>query len=244
MSSTELEIVFEDGEVLVCRKPAGIATQTKRLGQKDMESILKNYRAQKGEQPYIGVVHRLDQPVEGIMVFAKTPHSAAELSRQVRERNFGKHYLAAAPARQGIREEDTLVDYLVADKKQNITRVVKQGTAQAQQAKLRYRIVERQVPEGAAGELALYDILLYTGRHHQIRVQFANMGCPLWGDTKYGNSPENGGTPLLGGAAGLALCSYRVEFVHPVTGEKMAFSICPKNEIFAIFKRAQLMGKE
>ena len=88
------EVIYEDGSILVCYKPAGIATQTKRLGQQDMESLLKNYRAKKKETPYIGIVHRLDQPVEGVMVFAKTQKATAELSRQVQQRSIGKRYYA------------------------------------------------------------------------------------------------------------------------------------------------------
>jgi 23S rRNA pseudouridine1911/1915/1917 synthase len=225
-----MKIVFEDNEILVCCKPAGIATQTKRLGQQDMESLLKNYRAQKGEPPYIGVVHRLDQPVEGIMVFAKTQRAAAELSEQVRQRNIGKHYLAVAPAPKGNEKEGTLTDYLLADKKNNITRVVKAGTPQAQPAKLEYRIAGRMASENGAEELALYDILLHTGRHHQIRVQFANMGCPLLGDAKYGSRS---------GQCGLALCAYRLEFVHPLSGGAMDFSIRPENEIFGMFEQTE-----
>jgi 23S rRNA pseudouridine1911/1915/1917 synthase len=243
MSSPEVEILFEDDEILVCHKPAGIATQTKRLGQQDMESLLKNYRAQKGEPPYIGVVHRLDQPVEGVMVFAKTPRAAADLSRQVRQRDFGKHYLAVAPEPKGEKREGVLVDYLAADKKNNVTKIVDKGTAGAKMAKLEYKIVAQTsveqcgdriagqgtVPDGNSEQaLALYDILLHTGRHHQIRVQFAHMGCPLFGDTKYGNPAGN---PTL------ALCSTRVDFVHPVSGKRMDFSIKPKNELFRIFEK-------
>ena len=88
------EIIFEDNDIIVCHKPAGMATQTKRLGQQDMESFLKNYRASKKEEPYIGVVHRLDQPVEGVMVFAKNPKAATALSKQVQQRIIGKHYYA------------------------------------------------------------------------------------------------------------------------------------------------------
>jgi 23S rRNA pseudouridine1911/1915/1917 synthase len=190
-----------------------------------MESLLKNYRAQKGEPPYIGVVHRLDQPVEGVMVFAKTKQAAAALSRQVRERELGKHYLAVAAAPQ--KSDGVLTDYLLADRKMNLTRVVEKNTAQAQLAKLEYRVIERQKSENGPGELALYDILLHTGRHHQIRVQFANMGCPLVGDAKYGSRSEQ---------RGLALCAYRVEFTHPSTGKSMDFSVKPENEIFGEFE--------
>lgn len=118
-----LEILYEDNDIILCRKPAGVATQTKRLGQQDMESLLKNYRAKKGEQPYIGVVHRLDQPVEGIMVFAKNPKATAKLSKQIQEHMIGKYYYAVsafAPAEA----EGMLEDYLVTDKKANYTSVV------------------------------------------------------------------------------------------------------------------------
>ena len=97
---TQPEIIYEDDDILVCHKPAGVATQTKRLGQKDMESILKNYiavnnrKAGRMQPPYIGIVHRLDQPVEGVMVYAKTPQAAAKLSAQVKKRFVGKHYYA------------------------------------------------------------------------------------------------------------------------------------------------------
>jgi 23S rRNA pseudouridine1911/1915/1917 synthase len=226
MNRSELKIVFEDDDILVCHKPAGIATQTKRFGQQDMESLLKNYRAQKGEPPYIGVVHRLDQPVEGVMVFAKTKQAAASLSRQVRERELGKHYLAVAPAPQ--KSDGVLTDYLLADRKTNLTRVVEKNTTQAQLAKLEYRVIARQKSENGPDELALYDILLHTGRHHQIRVQFSHMGCPLVGDTKYGKRSEQ---------RGLALCAYRVEFTHPLTGKSMDFSVKPENEIFGKFEQ-------
>jgi 23S rRNA pseudouridine1911/1915/1917 synthase len=256
MNKIEPEIVYEDDEILVCHKPGGIATQTKRLGQQDMESLLKNYRAQKGEPPYIGVVHRLDQPVEGVMVFAKTPRAASDLSRQVRQRDFGKHYLAIAPVAQGKKSAGVLIDYLVTDKKNNVTKVVEKGTAQAQLAKLEYKMIGQTRITGcesqSAGQtqmakqgnslasgaktsdsereqaLALYDILLHTGRHHQIRVQFAHMGCPLFGDTKYGAPEEK---------TALALCSYRVEFSHPTSGKRMDFSIKPKNELFRMFEK-------
>jgi len=125
----ELEILYEDEALLVCKKPAGVATQTKRLGQKDMESLLKNYRASKGEVPYIGVVHRLDQPVSGVMVFAKTKEAASDLSRQVKTKLADKYYFAmtegvpekkkAAVGVRGIRmAEDDAVEhaYLLASR--------------------------------------------------------------------------------------------------------------------------------
>lgn len=224
---TDIEILYEDDAVIVCYKPAGIATQTNRLGQQDMESLLKNYRAKKGEEPYIGVVHRLDQPVEGIMVFAKNRNAAANLSKQVQQREIGKHYYAIAGMPASKKLEGVLVDYLLFDKKTNRTNVVDVSTRSAQMAKLEYKILRTYWEQGGDRELALYDIMLDTGRHHQIRVQFANMGCPLLGDAKYGD--YNDRTTSM---SALALCSYRLEFLHPVTGKKMDIKITPANPVF------------
>lgn len=222
-----MEIIYEDPAVIVCYKPAGIATQTKRLGQQDMESLLRNYRAAKQEMPYIGVIHRLDQPVEGIMIFAKTPQAAAKLSAQVQKRSIGKFYYAVAPAFLDGKKEGVLTDYLLADKRNNSTRVVPQGTPQAQRAELAYRIAAAAGSgAGVPAGYVKYDIRLHTGRHHQIRVQFASRGCPLLGDQRYGAQTKE---------TALALCAYRVAFVHPDTGEKMDFSITPKNPVFAEF---------
>lgn len=212
----ELEILYEDQDLILCRKPAGVATQTKRLGQQDMESLLKNYRAKKGEIPYIGLVHRLDQPVEGLMVFGKNQKATAELSRQVQNRLIGKHYYALSY--NGSEEEQgTLEDYLITDKKNNVTRVVEptsKEAAQAKKAKLSYRILESKP------EQVLFDIELHTGRQHQIRVQLSHLGCPIIGDEKYGASQEDKKHPL-------ALCSYRLTFTHPTTKKQMDFQICP-----------------
>lgn len=233
-----LEIIHEDEDILLCRKPAGIATQTKCLGQQDMESLLKNYRAKKGEPPYIGIVHRLDQPVEGIMVFAKNQKAAASLSKQVQQRMIGKYYYAVS-AHAPKNPEGVLEDYLLTDKKTNYTTVAELAEGEektfskgapmfpeevnrlAKKAKLEYHVVE------STEEATLFDIQLHTGRQHQIRVQMAHMGCPLVGDSKYG---ENVGVGI--GEAGLALCSYRLQFVHPTTGKLMDFSIKPQGAAF------------
>lgn len=228
------EILFEDQDILVCHKPAGVATQTKRLGQQDMESLLKNYRAKKGEPPFIGVVHRLDQPVEGVMVFAKNQKAAATLSKQVQQRVIGKHYYAVsnhAPAeRSGMLE-----DYLLTDKKANYTHVLEADgkwsvtdlSKDAKKAKLEYKVVE--VNE----EKTLFDIKLHTGRQHQIRVQMAYLGCGLIGDMKY-----NAQSSITNGAnakSELALCSYKLEFEHPTKNIPMKFEIQPQGKVFVEF---------
>lgn len=220
------EIIFEDKDIIVCHKPAGMATQTKRLGQQDMESFLKNYRASKKEQPYIGVVHRLDQPVEGVMVFAKNPKAAAALSKQVQQRIIGKHYYAVCtktvhtqlqPQEQTeellLGNTGTLTDYILTDKKNNISKVVSPEDAnknpQAKRAVLDYEVIKQEQDK------TVFDITLHTGRQHQIRLQLSNMGYPIIGDKKYGGIANDK----------LMLCSYRIEFDHPINGTKMDFKI-------------------
>ena len=220
------EIIFEDKDIIVCHKPAGMATQTKRLGQQDMESFLKNYRASKKEQPYIGVVHRLDQPVEGVMVFAKNSKAAAALSKQVQQRIIGKHYYAVCtktvhaqlqPQEQTeellLGNTGTLTDYILTDKKNNISKVVSpedvNKNPQAKRAVLDYEVIKQEQDK------TLFDITLHTGRQHQIRLQLSNMGYPIIGDKKYGGIANDK----------LMLCSYRIEFEHPINGTKMDFKI-------------------
>lgn len=208
-------ILYEDDEIIVCRKPAGVATQTKRFGQADMESLLKNYRAGKGEPPYIGVVHRLDQPVEGVMVFAKTKEAAAKLSRQIAGKLADKYYCAVV---DGVpaKKKAVLEDYLLRDGTTNTTKVVDKNTDGAKYARLEYEVT------GENGANARLLIRLDTGRHHQIRVQLANAGFPIVGDAKY-NFKET----LERSGRQLALCSCRLSFRHPVTHKKMQFEIEP-----------------
>lgn len=221
------EILYEDNNLIVCYKPAGVATQTKRLGQQDMESLLKNHVAvelrklNKNVPPYIGVVHRLDQPVEGVMVYAKNQKAAAALSKQVQERSIGKNYYAlvqlpegkAFAEATGLAPEGTKEDFMTFDRRTNVSRIVPKGTKDAKKAVLDYRVIAEN--EGRA----LLDITLHTGRHHQIRLQMAGMGTPIVGDAKYG-SKEDGQ---------LGLCSYRIAFVSPTDGQEKEYRIIPEN---------------
>ena len=220
-----LRILHEDEHVIVCYKPAGLATQTAKMGAQDMESLLKNYLYKKEKKmPYVAVIHRLDQPVEGVLVFAKTPFAAKELNKGMQGTGFGKYYKAVVC---GIPNEKKAVleDYLVKDGKTNTSRVGKKDEAEAKKAVLAYEVIQQ------TDDKALLKIKLETGRHHQIRVQMANMGCPIWGDTKY-NSAEN----VDKSWKNIALCAYHLEFVHPKTKKKMIFEIEPEGEGFVNMK--------
>ena len=228
MNKTNLNILFEDSHIIVCVKPHGIATQSKQIGSPDMVNLIKKHifmnNPDKGE-PYLAVIHRLDQPVKGILVFAKTPFAAKELNKQLTSQGFGKYYLAKVegklPAKEGILE-----NYLVKDKRTNLSRVCDKNTPDAKLARLHYRVLDTNCCQteseitNTKNRSAQIEIKLDTGRHHQIRVQFSHIGCPLIGDTKYNKS-------LIGqkGWQEIALCAYKLEFLHPKTQKAMKFVI-------------------
>lgn len=223
------EILYEDEHIIVCVKPAGIATQSSRTGTADMVSILINHIhknesikdiSSKGgirRSPYLAVLHRLDQPVEGILVFAKTPLAAKELNRQLTSSEFGKYYRALLIGAPDIPEDD-LTDYLVKDGKTNTSQICTADTPGAKLACLHYKISESITLE-SGGQISIAEITLKTGRHHQIRVQMANMGCPIVGDRKYNQA---GPDPF---GLSLQLFAYHLTFRHPVTKKKMEFEI-------------------
>ncbi len=236
-------ILYEDKELIVCRKPAGLPVQSARVGQKDMVSILNNYLAEHGKnagaEP-VRVVHRLDQPVEGVIVFAKTKRAAAGLTRQITEGSMRKVYRAVCCVDNDAREryacgQDsyTLVDYLVKDGRTNTSCIAKQGDREAKRAELSFTILAMRE------HLALAEIELMTGRHHQIRVQMAHAGLPLYGDQKYNpdwrkylsgdqdQAAEGGGYPAAKSTQ-LALCAISLSFRHPVSGKKMEFAVEPE----------------
>ena len=223
-------ILYEDKDILVCHKPAGVAVQSARFGMADMESSLKNYLALKtpGKMPYLGIIHRLDQPVEGVLVFAKTPKAAAELNRQITSKTVTKEYLAVT-AQMPEEKQGHLEDYLKKDSRTNSSSVVDSKTPGAKKAILDYCVQEEIKDERTeTGKRILVKIALDTGRHHQIRVQMAHKGMPLLGDRKY-NPEDSSGLPL-------ALCSCCLIFRHPVTGKKMEFKAAPKGEAFTDFQ--------
>lgn len=221
-----MKILYEDQDITVCVKPPGTATETKRAGQQDMVSLVRNYRCDKGEEPYAGLVHRLDQPVEGILVFGKHVRSTAALSRQLAKGGFSKVYLAVTEGNMPG-SEGRLLDYLKKDGRNNTSEVVDKGDTQAKRAELLYRVLETDM--GLEPVQNLVRIQLLTGRHHQIRVQMAHLGTPLAGDMKYGKRKGKI-------ESGLGLCACELEFLHPVTNKALKFQIIPSQPVFQKFE--------
>ncbi|MCQ2501896.1 MAG: RNA pseudouridine synthase [Lachnospiraceae bacterium] len=232
------QILMENDEILVVYKPAGIAVQSGSVGQMDLEHQLLGYLSAKGrgrEIPYLAVLHRLDQPVEGVLLFAKTKEAAARCSEQVRNGKMKKEYLAVvspAPAEKTA----LLTDYLLRDGKTNSSRVVKAGSKEAKKSQLSYEVLE----EKEDGQ-ALLRIRLMTGRHHQIRVQLAHAGMPIIGDHKYGKQEENSSpTTKRRGKSELLLCAAALTFENPVDGKPVRIEISPKGSGFQNFKQVTI----
>ena len=212
------EIIYEDEDLYVCYKPAGMATQTASVTRPDMISFLRNYRASQGQETYIGVIHRLDQPVEGLVIFAKNKKAAVNLTKQVQEHQVQKQYLCIVTNLE-LPSQGTLEDYLIKDSKNQIARTVAKDTPQCKRAKLSYQALE------TVDDKRLLEVSLETGRFHQIRCQFANQDAPLLGDQKYGGESN----------AGLCLMSHRICFYHPRTRKDMDFSLNPRGTQFQKF---------
>ena len=214
-----LNIIFEDDHVLVVKKDAGIPVQAGKMRMMDLQGLIKNElyrRNRKGGEPYLGLIHRLDQPVEGVMVFAKTPFAAGALSEQITDGRMKKHYLALLCGKPA-EDSGKLVDYLVKDGRTNTSSVVKSQEKDAKRAELNYQVLKRYE------ETTLVEVELITGRHHQIRVQMANAGWPLYGDTKYNPQFQEVMEHVQ-----TALCAYRLVLKHPVTGKEMEFVLDEK----------------
>ena len=215
-----VNVIYEDNHLLVVEKPINVPVQEDNSKDKDMLTILKEYLKDKYNKPgnvYLGLVHRLDRPVGGLMIFAKTSKCASRLSDQIRLNKFNKIYNAVVEGT--VKEEEKLTDYLLKDTKNNIVRVDKNG----KESVLYYRKIK------TIDNLNLIEIKLETGRSHQIRVQMSHNGNPLFGDQKYNKNSKVGEQ--------LALFAKKLEFYHPITNELLTFEIdLPNRYPFSIFK--------
>lgn len=211
----DVAILHEDNSVLVVVKPQNIPSQSDASGDMDLLTLLKTYVKEKYNKPgnvYLGLVHRLDRPTGGVMVFAKNSKAAERLSRQIVQGEMTKQYLATVVGTPRERKA-TLVNYLKKNPLTNNVYVATFGDHDAKRAELSYEVLESQ------DKLSLVKVQLGTGRSHQIRVQFSAVSCPVFGDVRYGGDIVKG--------CNLALWAYRLEFDHPISKEHMVFVAYP-----------------
>ena len=214
----ELKILHEDNHIIVVLKPQGVPSCGDESGDENMLDAVKEYIRTAYGKPgnvYVGLVHRLDRPTGGVMVFAKTSKAAARLSEQMRSGDFEKKYLAVLSA-MPKEPQGKLVNYLKKNAVNNMVYLCPPTTEGAKMASLEYRVAEEK------GGCALAEIKLHTGRSHQIRVQMAGIGCPVFGDMRYGGERAKKGN--------LALWAYSLTFTHPVTKERLRFMAEPPEE--------------
>ena len=203
-------ILHEDNHVLVFNKAAGEIVQGDKTGDECLAETLKAYIAQRDEKPgkvFLGIPHRLDRPVSGIVVFAKTSKALSRLSEMFRSGDVHKTYWALC-CKSPEKESGELTDWLSRNEKMNKSFIVKPGASGAKEARLTYRLL------GRTDRYSLLEVRLLTGRHHQIRCQLAGMGCVIKGDLKYG-------APRSNPDGGICLHSRRIQFVHPVRKDEM-----------------------
>ena len=225
-----LKVLYEDQEIIVVVKPAGVESQAAKKFAPDMLSEIKkhmviNKLCTPGKEPYVAVIHRLDKPVSGVMVYAKTKKAAAALSEQVQNRKMDKFYEAVVCGKP-VNNVDNFVDYLKKSVDGNYSQIVDKGENESKRAELSYELLKTVETEN--GELSHVRIHLLTGRHHQIRVQFSGHDLPLYGDGRY--------NPMfVGKREPLALCAVSLAFDHPTTGNRMEFSMKPSGGAFRLF---------
>ena len=211
-----MRVLYEDNQIIVVEKEPNIPSQADKTGDIDMLSMVKQYIKEKYNkigEAYIGLVHRLDRPVGGVMVFARTSKSAARLSEQVRNKTLQKTYIAVVDGKI-LENKGTLEDYLHKDERNNISKVVSRNKKNAKLAKLDYEVINYDEKRN----LTTVKIHLHTGRHHQIRVQFVHFGHSLYGDQKYGTRGKN---------KKIRLWAYELTFEHPVKKEMLTFKSMP-----------------
>ena len=213
-----LNVVYEDNHLLVVVKPQNVPTQKDSSGDLDLQTMCKNYVKQKYNKPgeaYIGLVHRLDRPTGGLMVFAKTSKCAERLTQQIKDGIMQKEYLATIVGHP-VYPSNYLINYLKKDEKTNVVKVVPQLERGAKRAEMSYKVLD------STDKLSLVQCNLFTGRSHQIRVQMATIGCPVFGDVKYKGDIVKGWN--------LALWSFKLCFEHPITHKILNFVCYPPQD--------------
>lgn len=212
-----LNILYEDNHIIVVVKKSNILSQNDITNDIDMLTLVKKYVKEKYNKPgnvYIGLVHRLDRMVSGVMVFAKTSKAAARLNEQIRNNTFKKSYLCIV---KGIfdKKSEILEDYLIKNEKTKTSYVSDKNNGKL--SKLQYFVLNTK------NNLSLLKINLITGRHHQIRVQLSSRNHPIYGDNKYDKNPNK---------CNIMLHAYKINFKHPITKEDLEFKYYPKNNMW------------
>ena len=212
-----LKVLYEDNHIIVIQKPPNIPSQADKTGDVDLLTIVKQYIKEKYNKPgevYLGLVHRLDRPTGGVMVFARTSKSASRLSEQIRNKTMHKKYLCIVDGKME-NQTGSMRDFLLKNERTNTSKVVKEGAKNAKEAILDYEVVKYNEEIN----MSVVKVNLHTGRHHQIRVQFASRGHSLSGDQKYGTR---------GRGKQLALWAHSLSFIHPTTKEELTFEDYPE----------------
>ena len=210
-----MEVIYEDNHIIIVNKQSGEIVQGDKTGDRPLSDIVKDYIKEKYAKPgavFLGVVHRLDRPVSGLVVFARTSKALTRLNKMFAEGEVHKTYWAIVKRREGVRREGdewhTLEHWLVRNEKQNKSYAYDHERPNAKKAVLKYRTIAH------SDNYTLLEVRLLTGRHHQIRCQLAAMGCPIKGDLKYG-------APRSNPDGSISLMARRVEFIHPVSKESI-----------------------
>lgn len=227
-----IEVLHEDKDIIVCIKPYGVPVQSDKSRDTDLLTYLKNHifeNEELNEEPYLAMIHRLDRPVGGIMVFAKNQEAASRLSDQLQDGKFTKYYQAVLTG-ELPNDYGTMEDYIVKDGRTNTSKLADKGTKGAKKAILNYEVLD--VMETDEGILTYVLIELVTGRHHQIRVQMAGRDAGIYGDTKY--NPRFMKTKKI--YQQMALYATRLEFDHPTSGEHMVFKREPEGDVFDVIE--------
>ncbi len=215
--------VYEDNHIIIVRKEAGEIVQGDKTGDTPLSEIIKAYLKEKYNKPgnvFCGVVHRIDRPVAGLVVFAKTSKALTRLNDMLQKGEIHKTYWALVEGKRNEKEGE-IESWLQSDGRLNKTRVVSKGTPEAKLSKLRYRVI-------AEGDrYSLLEVTLLTGRKHQIRAQLSSTGTPIKGDLKYGAKRSNPG-------GGISLLAKKIEFIHPVSKEKILIETDPLPEMVTI----------
>lgn len=220
LTCDDLNIVYEDNHIIVVVKPQNVPSCPDETGDPDMLSVLKEYLIKtydKKGDAFVGLVHRLDRPTGGVMVYAKTSKAASRLSESIKNGEFDKRYFAVLIGTPREKQINYLTNYLKKDTDRNMVYIATMSEEGAKKAVLSYKVLDENTT------MSLVDVKLYTGRSHQIRVQMANLGTPLFGDQKYGGDK----TPV---GFNIALWAVELKFTHPVTKEKLVYRVYPPVE--------------